>query len=225
MGKSVETAVKDQDLIARRHEQICDAALKLFTRKGFHNTTVREIAEASSLGIGTLYAYIKTKEDILYLIYHRIFTQFRERMLTAVQGIDDPTAQLQVALETTFRIYHEYQDLVLLLYQESHVLGKTARQSLFEVDRSYVAFFRTILERGQEEGQFRPQDADLLAIAIVFLCAVLALKRWNLRGYRPEEVAEQIMDLIFRGIVTGRPLGDARRDGGAAPPPTKGGKP
>ncbi|MCI0370016.1 MAG: TetR family transcriptional regulator, partial [candidate division NC10 bacterium] len=44
MGKSVETAVKDQDLIARRHEQICDAALKLFTRKGFHNTTVREIA-------------------------------------------------------------------------------------------------------------------------------------------------------------------------------------
>ncbi|MGH7395294.1 MAG: TetR/AcrR family transcriptional regulator, partial [Candidatus Methylomirabilales bacterium] len=214
MGKSVETAVKDQDLIARRHEQICDAALKLFTRKGFHNTTVREIAEAAGLGIGTLYAYIKTKEDILYLIYDRIFTQFRERMLTAVQGIDDPTAQLQVALETTLRIYHEYQDLVLLLYQESHVLGKTARQSLFEVDRSYVAFFRTILERGQQEGQFRPQDADLLAIAIVFLCAVQALKRWNLRGYRPEEVAEQIMDLIFRGIVTGRPLGDAPRDGG-----------
>jgi len=225
MGKSVETTVKDQELIARRHEQICDAALKLFTRKGFHNTTVREIAEASSLGIGTLYAYIKTKEDILYLIYHRIFTQFRERMLTALQGINDPTAQLQVALETTFRIYHEYQDLVLLLYQESHVLGKTARQSLFEVDRSYVAFFREILERGQQEGQFRQQDADLLAIAIVFLCAVQALKRWNLRGYRPEEVAEQIMDLIFRGIVAGRPLGGAPRDGGAVPAPTKGEEP
>jgi AcrR family transcriptional regulator len=222
MGKSVETAVKDQELIARRHEQICDAALKLFTRKGFHNTTVREIAEASGLGIGTLYAYIKTKEDILYLIYDRIFTQFRERMLAALQGIDDPTAQLQVALDTTFRIYHEYQDLVLLLYQESHVLGKTARQSLFEVDRSYVAFFRAILERGQQEGQFRPQDPNLLAIALVFLCAVLALKRWNLREYRPEEVAEQIMDLIFRGIVTGRPLGGTPRDGGAVPAPTKG---
>jgi len=207
MSKSVETAVKDQDLIARRHEQICDAALKLFTRKGFHDTTVREIAEASGLGIGTLYTYIKTKEDILYLIYHRIFTQFRERMRMAVEGIEDPTDQLRVALETTFRIYHEYQDLVLLLYQESHVLGKEALQSLFEVDRSYVAFFRVILERGQQEGQFKPQDANLVAVAILFLCAVLALKRWNLRGYRPEEVAEQIMDLIFRGIVTGQGLG------------------
>jgi len=224
MARGVETAVKDQDLIARRHEQICDAALKLFTRKGFHNTTVREIAEASGLGIGTLYAYIKTKEDILYLIYDRIFTQFRERMLAALQGIDDPTAQLQVALGTTFRIYHEYQDLVLLLYQESHVLGKTARQSLFEVDRSYVAFFRAILERGQQEGQFRPQDPNILAIALVFLCAVLALKRWNLRGYQPGEVAEQIMDLIFRGIVTGRPLGGALPEVVATPAQKRGRK-
>jgi AcrR family transcriptional regulator len=225
MARLVETAVKDQDLIARRHEQICDAALKLFTRKGFHNTTVREIADASGLGIGTLYAYIKTKEDILYLIYDRIFTQFRERMLTAVKGIDDPTAQLRVALETTFRIYHEYQDLVLLLYQESHVLGKRALQSLFEVDRSYVAFFQAILERGQREGQFRPQDANLLAIAILFLCAVLALKRWNLRGYRPEEVAEQITDLIFRGIVNGQGPGGAPREGAARPAPPQGGEP
>ncbi|MGH7377289.1 MAG: TetR/AcrR family transcriptional regulator [Candidatus Methylomirabilales bacterium] len=224
MGKSVETAVKDQDLIARRHEQICDAALKLFTRKGFHNTTVREIAEASGLGIGTLYAYIKTKEDILYLIYDRIFSQFRERMLTAIEGIGDPTAQLRVALETTFRVYHEYQDLVLLLYQESHVLGKQARQSLFEVDRSYVAFFRAILERGQQEGQFRQQDANLVAIAILFLCAVLALKRWNLRGYRPEEVAEQITDLIFRGIVTGQALGGAPPEVVATPAQKRGEK-
>ncbi|HEU5395045.1 MAG TPA: TetR/AcrR family transcriptional regulator [Candidatus Methylomirabilis sp.] len=221
MPSPVATAVKDQDLIARRHDQICDAAVKLFTRKGFHNTTVREIAEASGLGIGTLYAYIKTKEDILYLIYDRIFTRFRDRMLAAAKGIDDPTTQLRVALETTFRIYHDYQDLVLLLYQESHVLGKQALQSLFEVDRSYVAFFREILERGQAEGQFRRQDANLVGIAAVFLCAVLALKRWNLRGYRPEEVAEHLMDLIFRGILNGREPGDAPRGGGDAPPRTK----
>ena len=224
MSKSVETAVKDQDLIARRHEQICDAALKLFTRKGFHDTTVREIAEASGLGIGTLYTYIKTKEDILYLIYHRIFTQFRERMRMAVEGIEDPTDQLRVALETTFRIYHEYQDLVLLLYQESHVLGKAARQSLFEVDRSYGAFFRDILERGQREGQFRRHDANLLAIAMLFLCAVSPLKRWNLQEYRQGEVAEQLMDLIFRGIVTGPLLASGPRDGGASPPLTNGGR-
>jgi AcrR family transcriptional regulator len=53
-GRSdVETIVKDQDLIGRRHGQICDAALKLFSRKGYRQTSVREIAEACGLGIGT----------------------------------------------------------------------------------------------------------------------------------------------------------------------------
>ena len=65
--KDIETIVKNQDLISRRHAQICDVALKLFSRKGFHRTSVREIARGCGLGIGTLYSYIKTKEDILYL--------------------------------------------------------------------------------------------------------------------------------------------------------------
>ena len=43
-AKEIETIVKDQDLIGKRHTQICDAALKLFSHKGFHQTTVREIA-------------------------------------------------------------------------------------------------------------------------------------------------------------------------------------
>lgn len=102
--KDVETLVKDRGLISRRHEQICDAALKLFTRKGFHQTSVREIAEASGLPIGTLYTYIKTKEDILYLIYRRIFAIFQERMLEATDGIEDPSRQLKAALEATLKI-------------------------------------------------------------------------------------------------------------------------
>lgn len=73
--KEIETVVKDQELIGRRHAQICDATLKLFSRKGFHRTTVREISEACGLGTGTLYSYIKTKEDILHLVYRQILGQ------------------------------------------------------------------------------------------------------------------------------------------------------
>ena len=123
-SKNIETIVKDQELIGRRHMQICDAALKLFSRKGFHRTTVREIAGACGLGIGTLYSYIKTKEDILSLVYRRILETFQARLLKATRGIQDPRLQLKVAVEETLRIYDECQDVVLLLYQESHALGR-----------------------------------------------------------------------------------------------------
>lgn len=82
--KGIETTVKSQDLIGRRHAQICDAALKLFSRKGFHRSSVREIAKECGLGIGTLYSYIKTKEDILSPAYRRILETFEARMLSGV---------------------------------------------------------------------------------------------------------------------------------------------
>src|SRR3972149_1304377 len=85
IGRAVECVVKDPALIAKRHEQICDAAIRLFSRRGFHQTSVREIAEAASLSIGTLYSYIKTKEDILSLVYQRIFRRFQERVDEATE--------------------------------------------------------------------------------------------------------------------------------------------
>lgn len=201
-SQRVETLVRNQGLISRRHQQICDAALKLFSRKGFHQTSVREIAEACRLPIGTLYTYIKTKEDILNLIYRRIFDIFRERMLQATDGIEDPARQLRAALEATLKIYDEFQDVVLLLYQESHALGRQALQDLVEVDRSYVAFFRQILEKGNQRGQFAVKDPNLIAISLLFLCAVWALKRWNLKGYALPEVTEHLETLILHGIAS-----------------------
>jgi AcrR family transcriptional regulator len=199
--RDVQTVVKDQGLITRRHEQICDAALKLFTRKGFHQTSVREIAAAAGLPIGTLYTYIETKEDILYLIYRRIFSIFQERMLEATNGIEDASRRFKAALEATLKIYDEFQDVVLLLYQESHALSSRALRSLVEVDRSYVSFFRQLLERGNRQGQFAVKDPNLVAISVLFLCAVWALKRWNLKTYQLPEVIEHLENLIMHGIA------------------------
>ena len=199
--KGVQTVVKDQELITRRHEQICDAALKLFTRKGFHQTSVRQIAAAAGLPIGTLYTYIQTKEDILYLIYRRIFGIFQQRMLEVTHGIEDASRRFKAALEATLKIYDEFQDVVLLLYQESHALSSRALRSLVDVDRSYVSFFRQLLERGNRQGQFAVKDPNLVAISVLFLCAVWALKRWNLKTYQLPEVIEHLENLILHGIA------------------------
>jgi len=204
LTKDIETVVKDQDLIGRRHSQICDAALKLFSRKGFHQTTVREVAEACGLGIGTLYSYIKTKEDILHLVYRRILETFEARMLQATHGIQDPRLQLKVALEETLKIYDECQDAVVLIYQESHALGRQGLQGLFEVDRTYVGILREILERGTRAGQFALKEPHLLAVCILFLCAVWDLKRWNLQGYRLDTVIDGLTNLVLNGINADR---------------------
>jgi len=201
MPRDIETVVKDQVLIARRRAQISDAALKLFSQKGYHRTTVREIAVACGLGIGTLYSYIQTKEDILTIVYSRILASFEGRMREATQGIADPRLQLKAAIEGTLRVYDEFQDAVVLLYQESHALERQTLQSLFDVDRSYVGFFREILERGTRDGHFAVDEPQLTAVSILFLCAVWNLKRWNLKGYTLDNVIQNLTGLVLEGIA------------------------
>ena len=198
--RQIETVVKDRALIERRHEQICDAALHLFARKGYHQTSVREIAEASHLSVGALYTYIKTKEDILLLVYHRIFGLFQVKMSEAMVKSGNPTAQLRAAIEATLKLYDDYHDLILVLYQESHALRREALQQLFEVDRRYVSMVQAIIERGKREGHLVTEDPNLAAIMILFLCAVWPLKRWNLKKYDLATVTDEVIGLVLHGI-------------------------
>ena len=209
-ARQIETMVKDRALIERRHEQICHAALRLFARKGYHQTSVREIAEAAHLPVGTLYTYIKTKEDILLLVYHRIFDLFQARMSEAMVESGDPLTQLRAAIEATLRLYDDYHDLVLVLYQESHTLRREALQQLFEVDRRYVSMVQAIIENGNHKGHFAAKDSNLTAIAILFLCAVWPLKRWNLKRYDLATVTDGVIDLVLKGIGGGHGLPDDR---------------
>lgn len=208
-AKQIETVVKSPALIERRHTQICDAALQLFARNGYHQTSVREIAQAAHLSIGSLYTYIKTKEDILLLVYHRIFTLFQERMSGALVASGDPPAQLKAAIAATLKLYDEYQDLILVLYQESHALRREALQQLFEVDRRYVSMIQAIIEKGTQEGHFEAGDSNMLAIATLFLCAVWPLKRWNLGNYDRATVTDAIIGLVLDGIGGKHGISDA----------------
>ncbi len=77
-------------------------------------------------------------------------------------------------------------------------------QGLFEVDRIYVGIFREILERGTRAGQFAAKEPHLLAVCILFLCAVWDLKRWNLQGYTLDGVIDSLTSLVLNGITADR---------------------
>ena len=73
--KQINTVVKDPRLVETRRQQIIDAAVGLFIKKGFHRTTTREIAREAKFSIGTLYEYVESKEDILYLVCDHIHSE------------------------------------------------------------------------------------------------------------------------------------------------------
>src|SRR4051812_16221216 len=64
----VDSRIRDPDLLRRRRQVIVRVALELFAEKGFHQTSVDEIAEGAGMTIGSLYKYVPSKQDLLSLI-------------------------------------------------------------------------------------------------------------------------------------------------------------
>ncbi|WP_291636596.1 TetR/AcrR family transcriptional regulator [Clostridium sp.] len=88
----------------QREDRIIDASLKLFTTKGFNETTMEEIAEKAEVGVGTLYNYMKSKGDLLLLI----FTQKTENIyIKAEKILENPTENLIETLMNLLKIYLE----------------------------------------------------------------------------------------------------------------------
>ncbi|OPY82883.1 MAG: Fatty acid metabolism regulator protein [Smithella sp. PtaU1.Bin162] len=201
-NKSVLSNVKNEDLIDRRRKQIIQGAVKVFSEKGFHKTTVREIADASGLTMGTMYNYVRTKEDILYICYQHMTDILSEGLRKAVEGLDDTKEELRIILKRNLDLIYEYQDTIMFLYQESGAYDQDAIHAVLSREMKYVESFEDILRRrfkGQKINEFRLKlAADLLAYTPV----ILVLRRWSLtrRFDSMEEVKEGIVGFLEKEI-------------------------
>lgn len=201
-SKSVQSNVKNEDLIERRRKQIIQGAVKVFSEKGFHKTTVREIADASGLTMGTMYNYVRTKEDILYICYQHMTKILSEGLKEAISGIDDPREELRIILRRNLDLIYEYQDTIMFLYQESGAYDREAIHSVLSREMKYVESFEDILKRrfqGQKINEFRLKlAADILAYTPV----ILVMRRWSLtrRFDSMEKVKDGIVDFLEKEI-------------------------
>jgi AcrR family transcriptional regulator len=208
--RTVGTVVQNKNLVAQRRDEIVRAASRVFLSRGYHAATVREIASEAGLSLGGLYAYIRTKEDILYLFFDKITTTLRDEMRRAIDGIDDPVQRVRAALHADLQTTEMYQDEILLMYQESKSLDRASRHDVLNREAHYIEFFEEILRDGYARGAFKG-DPRLAADVLAYLCSIIALRRWSLKSrLSPDEVREGLVAFILRGLGVAE---SARRGG------------
>ncbi len=199
--RSVGTATKNTDLVRDRRDQIVKAAIRVFAAKGFHETTVRDIGREAQLTQGTLYNYVRSKEDILFLVCDRIVTGYLERVRAAAAIEGDARERLEAAVKGVVRVMCAHKDSILLLYHESHNLEpKSLRVILSRVDEFIVSFEGLLRDAGiaaaREQKQLR-----LMANIATFLPTMVALRKWALPGALGEEATiDEIAAFILRGL-------------------------
>jgi AcrR family transcriptional regulator len=201
--REVQASVKDERLVQKRRDQMIKGAVSLFKEKGFHRTTTREIAKAAGFSIGTLYEYIRSKEDVLYLVCDSIYEHVSERLEQDLEQKKGTLSSLKLGVGHYFRVIDEMQDEVLVMYQEAKSLTKDALPYVLKKEIEMAAMFGSLMVRCVENGelQLSEKQIELISHNIIVEGQMWAFRRWALQKlYTLDEYIELQTEQLFYGI-------------------------
>ncbi|MFD2922912.1 TetR/AcrR family transcriptional regulator [Halobacillus naozhouensis] len=198
--KQVPSSIKDEALVEKRRKQMVKGAVSLFTEKGFHKTTTREIAKASGFSIGTLYEYIRKKEDVLFLVCDSIYERVKERMESSIDQNETSVDNLVCAVRSYFSLMDDMQDEVVVMYQEVKSLSKDAQDYVLRKERDMVAMLEKVIINSLP-GQLPEGDTALVANNIFVQGQMWGFRRWMLqRTFTLESYTDRQIHLLLQGL-------------------------
>jgi TetR/AcrR family transcriptional regulator len=191
----------------RQRTEMLDAALELFSEKGYHNVSMHEIARKSEFAIGTLYKFFKNKEDLYKALMLEKFDTFHETLVRAVEEADDEIQKLQNYVRAKGQISRDNVSVVRLYFGETRGasfsimagLDREIRQRYEQILEILTATFR----RGIKRRRFvKIADPYSLAVALESLTnAFLFLWLEAPERHPYPENPDSILNILFKGLI------------------------
>lgn len=190
-------ALTEEEQAARRRE-IFNAAVDSFLKKGFQETTMREIAELAGMGKSTLYDYFKNKDEILTFIFEEGIHDVLKRAEQIAQQDIPVIERIQQIAQMHLEFLVAHKNLFLILTQEIQRLKMQSQQRIQLGRYAYQDLMRSLIEEGIREGVFRPVDALLAARLLVnSMGSVVFTSRPTAT---PQALLSESLEIFLRGI-------------------------
>lgn len=176
----VATQIKNKKLVEERRRQIVDGAVKLFIKHGYHKTTTRILAKETGLSIGSLYEYVSTKDDVLYLVCMAIHAEVEQALTEAMSTTLSGKDALAKIIRVYFLVCERMSDHVLLMYQVTHFLPEKWQQKVLEAEIRITQLFIDAMMQLKEEGRLEldNETINLIGHNISVIGHTWAFRRW-----------------------------------------------
>jgi AcrR family transcriptional regulator len=182
---------------ARRSELTREAA-KLFAQKGYHGTSIGDIAEALGVQKGSLYSHIASKEDLLYETMREGAAAFHAA-LDAIPDDVPATEKIRLALRGHLRVVAEQLDVATVFVQEWRYLDGPRRDEIVAERRRYEERIRDLFREGRELSELRA-DLDEAVAALLLLSAANWAYTWLQPGRDTDGLADRFFALLVDGM-------------------------
>jgi AcrR family transcriptional regulator len=183
---------------APRKRELARQAAKLFAEKGYHGTSIGDLAEAMGVQKGSLYAHIASKQDLLYETMRDGARAFH----AALDQIPDDlpaNEKIRLALRAHLRLVAEQLDVATVFVREWRYLEGARRDEILAERRRYEERLRALFREGRELGQLRT-DLDEAGAALLMLSAANWAYTWLQPGRDTDGLADRFYELLLDGI-------------------------
>jgi AcrR family transcriptional regulator len=199
----VASTVADRKLVDRRRAQIVRAAIELFGERGYHVTTVRDIALRVSVSIGLIYQYFEEKEDVLFLALCEVLDSYKREIPKALEGIAEPLERLGTAVRAYCHVNDANVDATVLAYRETKSLRRERRRVMMQKELDSNALIGACVEDCIRAGLFRKVDKELFIYQVVMFSHAWALKAWRFQGMMGvDDYVDRGLDLMLNPVLT-----------------------
>ncbi|MGH9170071.1 MAG: TetR/AcrR family transcriptional regulator [Acidimicrobiales bacterium] len=197
-------AVSDEDKASRR-AGILAAAKTVFAERGYHATTIADIARAAGLSYGSIYWYYESKEVLFHELMSAEAAALRCHIDSAVRAAapgEGPAAPFKAAVRATLEFYDADRALVKLLFRDAFALGTAFERHLHQIHDSFVDDAERLVEAAQAQGIFAARPPRMSAFAITALVGQLAHRRLTTDdGQTAGVAAEFLVNLLLDGLL------------------------
>lgn len=208
-SRIVAANIKNTVLIEERRERIVQAGIEVFLAKGFHGASTRDVCLRAGMTPGTLYNYVRTKEDILFLICDRAVARYREAIATAIEGVPDPRQRLVRAVRAMVEAQAQHRKSILLVLREAHALDPPARLAVQKRVDGFVDSIRDLIAGALPDASAHKVSVALLAEAATYLPTMLAMRQWRIRReLASDDVVASLVAMILQ-MLGAEPDGNA----------------
>ena len=205
MAVKVVSKVDVPELVEKRQRQILKAAIETFGKNGYHETTIREVAQRAKVSVGLIYQYVQDKEDVLFLALVEVLDSYQREIPLALEGRTEAMDRFCAAVRAYGHVIDERIDATMLVYRESKWLRRERRDLLKSKETQTNKLISDCIEDCIEAGLFDKVDTELLTYQIVMFCHAWALKAWQFQGRMTiDEYVDRGLNLMLRPIVTTR---------------------
>jgi len=187
-----------------KYHLILEAAIRVFARQGFYQSTVAQIAREAGVADGTIYLYFKNKDDILVQFFNYRTKQVFDRFRAAVNQSDNSQDKLRSLVRRHLTEFQRDRDMAVVYQVETHQNSRLAEAQIREMSQMYQDIVSEIVETGQQEGSIR-KDLYVGLVKRFILGAVdEVINTWlhSDKNYDLVSMADPLVDLFVRGIGT-----------------------